>query len=76
MYGRHFKIITDHQPLVSLFSYLKQAPTTASPCIQRWDVTPCGYEYEIKYRAGKQQGNADCLSRFPLPVTVPVEPEE
>ena len=38
IYGRRFKIITDHQPLVSLFSDLKQVPTTASPRIQRWAV--------------------------------------
>ena len=38
IHGRHFEIITDHQPLVSLFSDLKQVPTTASLRIQRWAV--------------------------------------
>ena len=76
LYSRHFEIITDHQPLVSLFSDLKQVPITASARIQRHAITLGGYEYEIKYRTGKRYGNADCLSRLPLPVTVPEEPEE
>ena len=76
LYGRSFEIITDHKPLVSLFGELKQVPTTASPRIQRWAVTLCGYEYNIHYKVGKSHNNADCLSRLPLPVTVKSEPEE
>ena len=73
---RSFEIITDHKPLVSLFGELKQVPTTASPRIQWWAVTMCGYEYNIHYKAGKSHNKADCLSRLPLPVTVKSEPEE
>ena len=75
-YGRSFEIITDHKPLVSFFGELKQVPTTASPRIQRWAVTLCGYEYNIHYKAGTGHCNADCLGRLPLTVTVKSESEE
>ncbi|KAK2188519.1 hypothetical protein NP493_129g00010 [Ridgeia piscesae] len=32
--------------------------------------------YKIHYQAGRSRGNADCLSRMPLPVTVKEEPDE
>ena len=76
LYGRHFTIVTDHKPLVSLFSEKKQVPVTASPRVQRWAVTLRGYEYDIVYKSGHSHGNADALSRLPLPVTTRVEAEE
>ena len=76
LYGRHFTIITDHKPLVSLFSDKKQVPTTASPRVQRWAVTLRGYEYDIVYRLGRDHDNADALSRLPLPVTTKIAAEE
>ena len=72
LYGRCFVIIPDHKPLVSLFSEPKQVPITASRRVQRWASALRGYEYKIHYKAG----NADCLSRLPLPVTGKEEPEE
>ena len=69
-------IVTDHKPLGSLFGELKQVPVTASPRIQRWAITLRGYEYRFHYKAGRSHGNADCLSRLPLPVTVKEEPDE
>ena len=76
LYGRHFTIVTDHKPLVSLFSEKKQVPTTASLRVQRWAVTLRGCEYDIVYKSGPSHGNADALSRLPLPVTTRVEAEE
>ena len=35
-----------------------------------------GYEYKTHYQAGRSRGNADCLSKLPLPVTVKDEPDE
>ena len=34
--------------------------------IQRWALTLSAYSYQIKFRPGKEQGNADCLSQLPL----------
>uniref|UniRef100_A0AAV2MCZ8 ribonuclease H n=1 Tax=Knipowitschia caucasica TaxID=637954 RepID=A0AAV2MCZ8_KNICA len=67
LYGRRFVISTDHKPLLSLFNELKAVPQMASPRIQRWAVTLRAYEYEIVYKPGKYHGNADALSRVPLP---------
>ena len=39
----------------------------ASARLQRWALTLSAYNYTIKYKSGKQQGNVDALSRFPLP---------
>ena len=67
LYDRHFTILSDHQPLRRLFSETKAVPPMASGCIQRWALTLSSYEYELKYRKGKDQGNCDALSRLPLP---------
>ena len=47
----------------------------ASGRIQRWALNLSSYQYKLKYRKGKDQGNCDVLSRLPLPdcpVTVPL----
>ena len=69
-------IMTDHKPLVSLFGKRKQIPIMALPRVKRWAIALCGYEYKIHYKAGRSHGNANCLSRLPLPVTVKKEPDE
>ena len=66
-YGRKFVICTDHKPLLSLFNEMKAVPQMAFPRIQRWAVILTAYEYEIVYKQGKHHGNADALSRLPLP---------
>ena len=38
----------------------------ASSRMQRWSLTLLAYEYELLYRPGSQNGNADGLSRLPL----------
>lgn len=75
LYGRHFEIYSDHQPLRHIFSESKGVPTMAASRIQRWALTLSAYEYSIAYRPGKDQAHADALSRLPLaekPATVPV----
>ncbi|XP_061567238.1 uncharacterized protein K02A2.6-like [Cololabis saira] len=67
IFGRPFTIVTDHKPLLSLFDELKAVPQIVSPRIQRWAVTLMACEYHIIYKAGKYHGNADALSRLPLP---------
>nr|XP_033960387.1 uncharacterized protein K02A2.6-like [Pseudochaenichthys georgianus] len=67
IYGRKFTIVTDHKPLLSLFSEMRAVPQMASPRIQRWAVSLRAYEYTIVYKEGKYHNNADALSRLPLP---------
>ncbi|KAJ8332745.1 hypothetical protein SKAU_G00425340 [Synaphobranchus kaupii] len=76
IYGRKFTICTDHKPLLSLFSEVKAVPSMVSPRVQRWAVTLRAYEYVMVYKAGKDHGNADALSRLPLqhtPITTAPE---
>ena len=65
--GRHFTIQSDHKPLQHLFGKLKAVPPMASARIQRWALTLAAYHYDISYKPGKANANADVLSRLPLP---------
>ena len=63
---------------MSLFSETRCIPPLASARIQRWALTLSAYQYSIVFRAGKDNANADALSRLPLPdtpVTTYVPPE-
>lgn len=68
LYGHRFIIKTDYKPLEGLLNEKKGIPSQAAPRIQRWALTLSSYEYEISYKAGQTNGNADGLSRLPLPV--------
>ena len=58
--------MTDHKPLLALFSEHKCVPPLASGRIQRWALTLSAYEYVLKYRKGCDIANADALSRLPI----------
>ena len=57
---------SDHKPLQFFFTEKRPVSAMASSQIQRWALTLSVYSYQIKFRPGKEQGNADCLSRLPL----------
>ncbi len=67
VYGRHFIVYTDHKPLLGLLNPDKATPLIASSRTQRWALTFLACEYELIYRPGTQNSNADYLSRLPLP---------
>ena len=71
LYGRSFILSSDHKPLTSLFSKEKSIPVQASARIQRWALTLGMYEYELIHKSGSSHGNADALSRLPLPGSAP-----
>jgi hypothetical protein len=66
LYGQKFKIFTDYKPLLGLFKPDKVVSTMAAARIQRWALLLAAYEYEIIYKEGKKNGNADGLSRLPV----------
>ena len=66
LFGRRFSIFTDHKPLLGLFGP-KPTPIMASLHLQRWILLLSGYEFEIKYRPGSHNANADAMSRLPVP---------
>ncbi|XP_036340020.1 uncharacterized protein K02A2.6-like [Rhagoletis pomonella] len=67
LYGRKFTLITDHKPLVTIFNPSKHLPLTTTNRLQRWAVILMAYNFDIKYRATTAHGNADALSRLPMP---------
>ena len=60
--GRHFLVRTDHQPLRYLFSLKEPKDRTA-----RWIEIMSAFDFAIEYRPGQKHGNADGISRCPLP---------
>ena len=64
VFGRHFRLVTDHQPLTSIFSPQKGISGTSTARLQRYALFLAGYDYEIVYRETKKHANADMLSRF------------
>ncbi|XP_057711364.1 uncharacterized protein K02A2.6 [Corythoichthys intestinalis] len=67
LWGRKFNLVTDHKPLLTLFGENKRLPTMAAARIQRWAIMLSAYDYHIIYRQLEKHGNADGLSRVPLP---------
>ena len=53
--------------MVSIFHPRKGIPTTSAARLQRQAIFLSGHNYEIEYENTKKHGNADSLSRFPLP---------
>lgn len=62
LFGRKFKIITDHRPLTWLFN-LKEPGSR----LVRWRLKLEEYDYRIEYKPGKINSNADALSRIRIP---------
>ena len=75
LFGRRFKICSDHKPLIYLFGEYREIPSTASARVQWWALTLMGYEYSIIHWPRSQLGNADGISRLPVPTTVTETPE-
>ncbi|XP_011871373.1 PREDICTED: uncharacterized protein LOC105563955, partial [Vollenhovia emeryi] len=61
LYGRKFTLVTDHKPLL----WFKNAQD-ANMRILRWRLKLAEYEYDVVYKAGITNVNADALSRNPV----------
>eukprot|EP00798_Chlamydomonas_sp_ICE-L_P025886 gene25886-biopygen20380 len=62
VFGLHFTLVTDHQPLLWMFS-----SANVTGAIARWACMLQSFDFDIMHRPGAQHGNADALSRFPSP---------
>uniref|UniRef100_A0A0A9XBE2 RNA-directed DNA polymerase n=1 Tax=Lygus hesperus TaxID=30085 RepID=A0A0A9XBE2_LYGHE len=72
LYGRKFTLETDHQPLQWLHS-LKEPNSK----LFRWKLRLEEFNFEIKYKKGKHNANADALSRIEINTKEFIEsPEE
>ena len=61
LYGRKFKIVTDHKPLIWF-----QSSKDLCSRVSRWKLKLSEYDFEMVYKAGKMNINADALSRNPV----------
>ena len=75
MYGRHFSLVTDHKPLLTLFNERRAIPPQASARIQRWALTLSAYEYILACKSTTEHSNADGLSRLPLDESPQITPQ-
>jgi len=76
--GHSFDLITDHKPLLTLFREHKPTSPQASARIRCWSLLLTAYDYKMVFRGIQLHGNADNLSRLPLPSTtsdLPMAPE-
>ena len=71
--GKKFTLITDHKPLVHIFSPDKGIPVMSAARLQRYAILLSAYQYNIEYRNTNDHANADCFSRLPIKDTVPFE---
>ena len=65
LHGRHFTIVTDHEPLKWLMS-----SATLEGAHARWACMLQEYDFDIVHRPGVLNNNADALSTMPLPMTL------
>ena len=78
VFGRPFELVTDHKPLLGLLKEDHATSPQASARIKRWSLFLSGYKYTLVFRNTHAHGNADALSRLPLPVEparIELEPE-
>ena len=61
-----FRVVTDHKPLLGLFSSTKAISPMSSGRIQRWALMLQAYSFDLVHRSGVILGTADALSRLPL----------
>ena len=60
LYGGLFKVCTDNNPLMYILTTAKLDATG-----QRWVTSLANYDFKVKCRSGKQNIDADSLSRIP-----------
>ena len=67
LYGRRFMLVSDHQPLTAIFHPEKGIPAMTAARMQLYALQLAAHDYEINYRTSAKHGNADGLSRVPMP---------
>jgi hypothetical protein len=64
--GKPFRVQTDHKPLVALHRIKDQ-----NIRLQKISIKLQGYQYQIEYKPGIKNQNADLLSRYPVMPQIP-----
>lgn len=76
LFGREFVLVTDHKPVLGMLGESTYLSPMASARVQRWATTLSGYQYQLRYKSGKDNANADACSRLPRPEEEPKVEEE
>ena len=63
LYGNHFEVSTDNNPLTYILTTAKLDATG-----QRWVAQLSNYNFSIQYKPGKNNTDADSLSRIKWPI--------
>ena len=50
--------------LLGLLAENKPIPGMTTVRIQRWEITLSSYDYTLTYHSGRQNSNADCMSKL------------
>ncbi|XGW11934.1 hypothetical protein V3C99_012977 [Haemonchus contortus] len=61
IYGRQFKLLTDHKPLLHIFGPKKMVPIYTANRLQRWKLILMGYDFSLIYRSTSEFGKADAF---------------
>ena len=59
LYGRRFRLITDHKPLTVIFGSKKGISSLAAARLQRWAVLLSAYQYDIEFKPTEAHAYAD-----------------
>ena len=62
--GSRFQVQTDHHSL----KWLREA--TSPPRLVRWALSLSEFDFDIIYKKGSANSNADCLSRLPISTSI------
>ena len=66
LWGRRFILYTDHSALTTIFGPKVDVSKLTAVRLQRWAIRLMGYNFEIRYKEGRSNCNADALSRFSI----------
>ncbi|XP_053690842.1 uncharacterized protein K02A2.6-like [Sabethes cyaneus] len=64
IFGRHFRLQTDHAPLLRIFGSKKGIPVYTANRLQRFALNLLLYDFDIEYIPTDKFGNTDVLSRL------------
>lgn len=67
LFGRHFFLCTDHQPLERILGEKAEIPKLAASRLVRWAIQLSAFDYTLTHIPGKENCIADSLSRLPVP---------
>ena len=69
LFGNHFTLLTDYKPLLALLNEHQETPPQASARIRLWSLFLSAYKNTctLTFQDTQADGNADSLSRLPLP---------